>query len=284
MVEDGSFSRVEPAIVRGSGSRVIIAIAAVVSVLWLGFGIVGLGLLAQNPDGCTGTFSCLSIEGWGTYLAGIFAPVAFFWLVAAVLLQSSELREQRHELALTRQEFAYNREVMKAQAVEAKSQAAYIGQQTKFLEMAEADRALFNHMRLLQHWVTTYCSKGGVFMDGIAARPTELGYLTKDMPDDPQDFFVELVRRMLLATDDAKNGNDKRKIDLNKIDKRHLYYLCDRLMVIAEMEDRVSAAMRAVIRASNVSWIIWEMPPILPPLGEADKEQFPHLFKDATDK
>jgi hypothetical protein len=36
----------------------------------------------------------------GDPLAGIFAPLAFLWLVAAVLVQSQELQEQRKELKL----------------------------------------------------------------------------------------------------------------------------------------------------------------------------------------
>lgn len=45
------------------------------------------------------------LNEWGDFAAGAFAPLAFLWLVVAVVLQSSELREQREELRLTRQEF-----------------------------------------------------------------------------------------------------------------------------------------------------------------------------------
>ena len=41
---------------------------------------------------------------FGNALAGVFAPLAFLWLVVATLLQSSELQLQREELKLSREE------------------------------------------------------------------------------------------------------------------------------------------------------------------------------------
>ena len=39
--------------------------------------------------------SCLKLNEFGDFLAGTFAPLAFLWLVLAVILQSAELKEQR---------------------------------------------------------------------------------------------------------------------------------------------------------------------------------------------
>jgi hypothetical protein len=47
-----------------------------------------------------GYFLCMPLGEIGHSLAGIFAPQAFPWLVAAVLVQSQELQEQRKELKL----------------------------------------------------------------------------------------------------------------------------------------------------------------------------------------
>nr|WP_272211160.1 hypothetical protein [Marinicella sp. W31]MDC2877045.1 hypothetical protein [Marinicella sp. W31] len=77
-------------------------------------------------------------EGWGDFLAGAFAPLAFVWLIAAVFIQSNELREQRAELKLTRREFELNRNVMESQAEEARRQAEYVGQQTAYLKEQNA--------------------------------------------------------------------------------------------------------------------------------------------------
>ena len=60
-------------------------------------------------------FSCLKGNERGDMLAGVFAPLAFIWLVATVIIQSTELREQRLEMQRNR-------------AVSA-TQAEFIGQQ-----------------------------------------------------------------------------------------------------------------------------------------------------------
>lgn len=85
--------------------------------------------------------ACRPANELGDFLSGAFAPVAFLWLVAAVLIQAQELRAQREELALTRQELADSREVMKEQAeqarkqaIQAQRQADFIGDQTENLK------------------------------------------------------------------------------------------------------------------------------------------------------
>jgi len=78
-------------------------------------------------------FGCLTMNELGDFFAGAFAPVAFIWLVAAVLIQSQELRAQREELE-------QNREVMMAQAAEARKQAEYIGEQTELLKAEKVAR------------------------------------------------------------------------------------------------------------------------------------------------
>lgn len=110
-----------------------LCIFGVGTVIWLAVAIY-LGYHAHNPaSDCVGTFSCLTANEWGDFLAGVFAPIAFLWLVATVWIQSDELREQRKELALTRREFELNRSVMIEQADEAKKQAEYISTQTQLL-------------------------------------------------------------------------------------------------------------------------------------------------------
>ncbi|MBB3318840.1 MULTISPECIES: hypothetical protein [unclassified Rhizobium] len=84
----------------------------------------------------------MSAADWGTFLSGVFAPIAFIWLVAAVWIQSQELAEQREELRLTRLEFEENREVMRQQAEEAKKQAEFVGMQTSILKHQEEDRVI----------------------------------------------------------------------------------------------------------------------------------------------
>jgi hypothetical protein len=113
---------------------------ATLSLVWLAVAI-HLGWNAHGPmeGDCKGTFSCLTANEWGDFLAGVFAPIAFLWLVATVWIQSDELRAQRKELSLTRAEFKANRVVMSEQAKEAKRQAEFIEMQTQiFSEEANA--------------------------------------------------------------------------------------------------------------------------------------------------
>lgn len=106
--------------------------------------LVGAAVLGwkAHSGSCSegGTYACMTAADWGNFFAGIFAPVAFIWLVAAVWIQSQELAEQREEIRLTRLEFEENRLVMKEQANEARRQAELIGFQTDILKRQDSDR------------------------------------------------------------------------------------------------------------------------------------------------
>jgi len=56
---------------------------------------------------------CLSLNEFGDFLAGSFAPLAFFWFVIGYFQQGKELQLQREELALQRQELNYQGEQTK---------------------------------------------------------------------------------------------------------------------------------------------------------------------------
>ncbi len=51
----------------------------------------------------------------GDFLAGVFTPLAFGWLVYGYLLQSKELRLQREELTLTRKQLGTQTELLQEQ-------------------------------------------------------------------------------------------------------------------------------------------------------------------------
>ena len=48
----------------------------------------------------------LTLNELGDLLAGMFAPLAFLWMVITILIQGKELRLQREELSMQRQELA----------------------------------------------------------------------------------------------------------------------------------------------------------------------------------
>jgi hypothetical protein len=118
--------------------------AAIVSIAWVA---VWVSLTLFGSAGCEGAtgdlwathIACLSPNEIGDTFAGGFAPLALVWLMAAVLMQSGELRAQREELALTRQEMmesrmvlAAQKDAMDAQVAEARRNVEFIGQQTEF--------------------------------------------------------------------------------------------------------------------------------------------------------
>jgi hypothetical protein len=252
--------------------------AGLLSAVWLMAG-VGFLFISQAPSDCheSDRILCLSAGEFGSYLQGLFAPVAFIWLVAAVWIQSKELGHQREELRLTRTEFEYNREVMKSQAEEARKQAEHIGEQTKVLLTAEADKHLSTHLALLQQWVITHCGprseKTGPTNSSLAP-----GYLTEHTPQAPQEFFVELVRRLLSAAVEYKEGKTQKLEALLAVDVRCIYYICDRLLVIAKLQGKLSASMSTLLQASQVSWVNWELVNLLPKLPEEEQARFPHVF------
>ncbi len=111
------------------------------SVLWFGFLI--FYALTQSPP----VAGAATIPRWqafwrappnefGDALAGIFAPLAFLWLVVATFLQRDELQAQRKELE-------QNREALMLQAEELKNSVAQLTKQTEIFasERQDANRA-----------------------------------------------------------------------------------------------------------------------------------------------
>ncbi|KQV27853.1 hypothetical protein ASC97_05675 [Rhizobium sp. Root1203] len=130
-----------PKYTRASSGRSIVMFIAGSLTVGLLVGAAFLGWKA-HPGACSegGTYACMTAADWGNFFAGVFAPIAFIWLVAAVWIQSQELAEQREELRLTRLEFEENRTVMQEQANEARRQAEFIGLQTEILKRQDSDR------------------------------------------------------------------------------------------------------------------------------------------------
>jgi len=109
-----------------------VIIATALTVAWA----IAAGWIFSNAAMCvspgTGNFIadrflCLPANAIGDMLAGAFAPLAFLWLTAAVILQ-------RNELAAQRQELRESREVARQQVQEARNNVLLIQTQTKMLE------------------------------------------------------------------------------------------------------------------------------------------------------
>jgi hypothetical protein len=71
------------------------------SLAYIGVILVILQLYSKTPSdpGCAGSYlGCLDPNQIGDVVAGVFAPLGFFWLVAAVWMQSRELQKQQQEI------------------------------------------------------------------------------------------------------------------------------------------------------------------------------------------
>ncbi|MBY3099118.1 hypothetical protein HFO69_15595 [Rhizobium laguerreae] len=221
---------------KSPASSTIILSVSVASAIWLFAGVVLMGYLAKSPASCTGTFSCLTLDGWGTYLSGVFAPLAFFWLVATVWIQSRELAEQRQELALTRKEFEHNREVMKAQS-------DYVGAQTDIVIRDQADHELLMLLRLFRTWARSSLHKSEAHAPSV-----DIGAFTRDTPDDPVDFVVDVSARlsgpifMLLAI-----GDDTGLDAFKHLTRENVLELAEHFERMFKMRLRVSPANSALL-------------------------------------
>tara|TARA_R110000868_G_scaffold360648_2_gene622703 strand:+ start:3950 stop:4759 length:810 start_codon:yes stop_codon:yes gene_type:complete len=79
----------------------------VLTIVWL----VGLLVLGLKE----GLFN-LQPNELGDFMAGIAAPVAFYWLIVGYFMQREELMLQRQELSLTREELSLTRDEVRRQA------------------------------------------------------------------------------------------------------------------------------------------------------------------------
>lgn len=129
---------------RNFGAIILLVVLALCS-LWLGTSVwlisEGSRCEGASGGGLLPTFlSCMSPNEIGDTLAGIFAPLAFILLGAAVVIQSRELRAQQHEMAESREVFIEQRDLMAQQILEAKRSADLFGAQNEILKAQEAAR------------------------------------------------------------------------------------------------------------------------------------------------
>ncbi|UVC08992.1 hypothetical protein IHQ71_28435 [Rhizobium sp. TH2] len=178
--------------------------AVVITAVW----VIGAGIALSRvtPDEMP-----TKLNEWGDFMAGVFAPIAFVWLVTAVWIQSAELREQRTELQLTREEFVHQREVMKAQADEARKQAEYIGTQTRILEDEEKRRKWADLDDLFRAEVNKLV--GLIWLHESPFNFTHEGahVINVSAPDSVEDF--EFVARIAAQLTSQYAGNGVAKIN-----------------------------------------------------------------------
>lgn len=153
--------------------------------------------------------SCRPLNEIGDFLAGVFAPLAFLWLVVTVLVQAQELREQRKEVRLSRKEFELNRLVAEetrkeiaAQAEASRTAARFLGAQTELLKSEgerrkreEADGAFYASLRTTIRDAASRLSKS-VVLTSNAFGETRLGALGTNLPAEPEAALGILCARI----------------------------------------------------------------------------------------
>ncbi|WP_322883030.1 hypothetical protein U8C37_03190 [Sinorhizobium medicae] len=92
----------------------------------------------------------------GDTLAGVFAPLAFILLGAAVVIQSRELRAQQHEMAESRKVFKEQRDLMEAQILESKRSADLFSAQNEILRAQEEARLHALEVSKLQQMLSQF--------------------------------------------------------------------------------------------------------------------------------
>lgn len=144
--------------------------------------------------------ACRSLNEFGDFLAGVFAPLALIWVAGAVYIQSQELAAQRTELELAREDARQTREVMKEQAAESRASREYISEQTAILrkeqtqrEQEKADRdfdRLLVQMMAGMNWLPRL---PGTYI-GTNGRPVNWGEAEAEgqWTREPVSFFKEL--------------------------------------------------------------------------------------------
>jgi hypothetical protein len=93
----------------------------ILTAIWL-FGVVIFLSRAHSFQ----ELDTLELNEFGDFLAGISAPIAFLWLIVAVLMQRQELQLQRLELQ-------HSRDVLKVQLDELRASAEQLDKQTKLI-------------------------------------------------------------------------------------------------------------------------------------------------------
>lgn len=99
---------------------------AFASAAYVGIAVVAAYVLGFVNIRCLGApvpSGCLSPSEWGDVLAGVFSPLAFFWLVYTASMQTKELALQRQELLKNNVSQEEQARALKAQARRLDAQA-----------------------------------------------------------------------------------------------------------------------------------------------------------------
>jgi hypothetical protein len=135
----------------------------------------------------------------GQLVSGLFAPLAFVWVVVAVILQSRELKLQREELMLTREELKSTREVFELQKEEMRRAADENREQTRIMNenlQREGERQIYAEADILLYSLTLYMAsnKDKVSVQGFGSLLRLHQNFVANLNKDNSDGAYPLVR------------------------------------------------------------------------------------------
>lgn len=169
-------------------------------------------------------FSCRHPNEFGEFLAGAFAPLAFFWLVGVVVIQSGELRTQIKE-------FRNTQELIRAQA-------EFIGKQT---EIMEAQRLADLKERNAEIWRQAYkkylVAVGGVWLRFKYADDMGPDYSPKFVARVEFNARLENLEEFLEDLENLVNGPRKLVIHLDAAWEQAMLELHKLSLVIDDILD-----------------------------------------------
>jgi hypothetical protein len=245
------------------GASKVIWTATIVSVLWAVLALWMFAGAAPCAEKMKLVFQCLKANERGDMLAGVFAPLALVWLVATVIIQSTELKEQRNELI-------EGRKVNQAQA-------SFIGEQTSYLkdERESAKRlerdAVFN-LKVSQfrswaekNWRYELRAAGGARI--------EMGFFSGTLGQGDEPWLEDICSRLERITPGAYPEEGRNITQLAAPGGQVLEELVRTLHSVETSKDELSPSKRAHVESLRIgSWL----PSLFNAISDND-EYFRHI-------
>jgi hypothetical protein len=228
----------------------IIAGALILTAVFLGvFGwlLVSTPMPSDCPSGLWffDRLACLGPNELGDTFAGAFAPVAFVWLVAAVMLQ-------RNELAAQRQELREARAVAEAQVAEARNNVAYMAQQTQMLQAREVverrkilDDDFISHVEAVSGFIETAFDIIKVSSEGLDGWGNEIN---SDLVVLERSIDLDVFKRLQFYS-----------MRLSSCSVEAIKSISDHLEVLRKKSEEISAPLQIRFQNVKADEAIWRI-------------------------
>lgn len=178
-------------------SRVIVILGIVGSILFIGAGSAPIFFISYDASGVQ------NIGNWGQFISGLFAPVAFVWVVIAVVLQGRELELQREELRDTREVLNLQKEEMKRAAEEAREQTRIMTENLR----AEGERQVYSEVEIILYslalFIVSNYSRSQISFNNGSISLIDATKLYENINRDNSDRVFTRVFSSLTSADNA---------------------------------------------------------------------------------